>query len=99
VKRNAVFWRAVQAVIARAAAHWGQGLVGYSLLTLSRDLAKIALLAPESSLLGPEAVAYEVINNFFFCEEAHSKDPGSKNAQQSTHLSEIFIKIDRIQTH
>jgi hypothetical protein len=48
VKRDAVFWQAVQAVIARAAAHWGDSLEGRALLTLSRDLQQIELLAPES---------------------------------------------------
>ena len=73
MNRDALFWQAVQAVIARGAALWGEGLVGYSLLTLSRDLKQVKLLAPEPSPLNPEAVAYEVINNFFFCEEADSK--------------------------
>lgn len=66
VKRDAPFWQAVQAVIARAAAHWSGSLEGRALLTLSRDLEQIQLLAPESPLLGPEMVAYNVIENFFF---------------------------------
>jgi hypothetical protein len=65
VIRDAGFWQAVQAVIARGATPWGEGLVGYSLLTLSRDLKQIKLLAPKSPLLCPKAVAYEVIENFF----------------------------------
>ena len=66
VKRDGAFWQAVQAVIARAAAHWGGSLAGRSLLTLSRGLKQIQLLAPESLLLCPEMVAYKVIENFFF---------------------------------
>jgi hypothetical protein len=66
VKRDAAFWQAVQTVIARAAGHWGRSLEGCALLTLSHDLDRIQLLAPESSLLGPEIVAYNVIENFFF---------------------------------
>ena len=66
VKRDTAFWEAVQTVIARAAAHWGGSLAGRSLLTLSRDLKQIQLLAPESPLLSPEMVAYNVIENFFF---------------------------------
>ena len=66
MKRDAAFWHAVQAVIARAAGHWGRSLEGRALLTLSYDLERIQLLAPESSLLGPEMVAYNVIENFFF---------------------------------
>jgi hypothetical protein len=66
VKRDAAFWQAVRAVIARAAAHWGKGFEGCSLLALSHDLEQIKLLAPESSLLCPEKLAYEVIENFFF---------------------------------
>ena len=66
VKRDTAFWEAVQAIIARAAAHWGGSLAGRSLLTLSRDLKQIQLLAPESPLLSPETVAYNVIENFFF---------------------------------
>ena len=65
MKRDAAFWQAVQAVIARAAGHWG-GLEGRTLRTLSHDLERIQLLAPESSLLGPEMVAHNVIENFFF---------------------------------
>jgi hypothetical protein len=41
---------------------WGEGLVGYSLLTLRRDLTQIKLLAPGSPLLCPKTVAYEVID-------------------------------------
>jgi len=66
VKRDATFWQAVEAVIARAAEHWGGSLEGRALLKLSQDLERIQLLAPESSLLGPEMVAYNVIENFFF---------------------------------
>ena len=66
MKRDAAFWQAVQAVIAQAASHWGASLEGRTLLTLSRDLKQIELLAPESPLLGPELVAYNVIENFFF---------------------------------
>ena len=66
MKRDALFWQGVQAAIARGAALWGEGLVGYSLLTLSRDLKQIKLLTPESPLLCPKTVAYEVIDNFFF---------------------------------
>jgi hypothetical protein len=65
VKRDSAFWQAVQAVIARGAMLRGEGLVGYSLLTLSRGLTQIKLLAPESPLLCPKTVAYEVIDNFF----------------------------------
>jgi hypothetical protein len=43
--------------------------VGYSLLTLSRDLKQIQLLAPGSPLLCPKAVAYDVIDNFFFSDD------------------------------
>ena len=67
--RDAGFWQAVQAVIARGATPWGEGLVGYPLLTLSRDLKQIQLLAPKSPLLCPKAVAYEVIENFFFSDD------------------------------
>ena len=67
--RDAGFWEAVQAVIARGATLWGEGLVGYSLLTLSRDLKQIKLLAPGSPLLCPKAVAYDVIDNFFFSDD------------------------------
>ena len=66
MRRDAAFWQAVQAVIARAAGHWDGSLEGRALLTLSHDLERIQLLAPESSLLGPEMVAYNVIENFFF---------------------------------
>ena len=66
MKQDAFFWQAVQSVIARGATLWGEGLVGYSLLTLSRDLKQVTLLAPESPLLCPRAVAYEVIDHFFF---------------------------------
>jgi hypothetical protein len=40
--------------------------VRYSLLALSRDLKQIKLLAPESPVLCPKKVAYDVIDNFFF---------------------------------
>ena len=66
MKRDAAFWQAVQALIAQAAGHWGGSLEGRALLTLSHDLVQIQLLAPESPLLGPEMVAYNVIENFFF---------------------------------
>jgi hypothetical protein len=66
MKQDAFFWQAVQAVIARGAALWGEGLVRYSLLKLSRNLKQIKLLAPESPVLCPKKVAYEVIDNFFF---------------------------------
>ena len=66
MKRDAGFWHAVQAVITRAAGLWGRSLEGRALLTLSHDLERIRLLAPESSLLGPEMVAHNVIENFFF---------------------------------
>jgi hypothetical protein len=75
VKRDAVFWQAVQAVIARAAAHWGDSLEGRALLTLSRDLKQIELLAPESPLLGPETVAFDVIENFFFFNDWRDSAP------------------------
>ena len=66
MNRDALFWQTVRAVIARGATLWGEGLVGFSLLALSRDLNQIKLLAPESPLLCPKTVAYEVIDNFFF---------------------------------
>ena len=66
MKRDAAFWQAVQAVIAQAAGHRGGSLEGRALLTLTHDLERIQLLAPESSLLGPKMVAYDVIENFFF---------------------------------
>jgi hypothetical protein len=69
VIRDEAFWQDVQAVIARGATPWGEGFVGYSLLTLSRDLKQIKLLAPGSPLLCPRAVAYEVIDNFFFFDD------------------------------
>lgn len=37
VKRDAAFWQAVQGVIARGAAHWGKGVAGRALVTLSRE--------------------------------------------------------------
>ena len=46
MKRDAAFWHAVQAIIARAAGHWGRSLEGRALLTLSHDLGRIQLLAP-----------------------------------------------------
>jgi hypothetical protein len=72
VIRDAGFWEAVQAVIARGATLWGEGLVGYSLLTLSRDLKQIKLLAPGSPLLCPKAVAYKVIDYFFFLHDGRN---------------------------
>jgi hypothetical protein len=63
MKDEAIFW---QAVSARTAVHCGEGLVRHSLPTLSRDLRQIKFLALQSSLLGSETVAYDVIESFFF---------------------------------
>ena len=70
--RDAGFWEAVQAVIARGAALLGEGLVRYSLLKLSRNLKQIKLLAPGSPLLCPKAVAYKVIDYFFFLHDGRN---------------------------